>query len=111
VGTPDAGPGTPDAAPDEPDAAPGNPNHGIGGGAGCGSVVGEHHDAPSGAPALLALGLPYLRTSVDHGTAFALAGRAAADAEPLRAVIATTLALLRGALPRRGSSPTTPPAR
>jgi 4-hydroxythreonine-4-phosphate dehydrogenase len=57
------------------------------------------------------LGLPYLRTSVDHGTAFALAGRAAADAEPLRAVIATTLALLRGELPRRGGSPTTPPAR
>jgi 4-hydroxythreonine-4-phosphate dehydrogenase len=57
------------------------------------------------------LGLPYLRTSVDHGTAFALAGRAAADAEPLRAVIATTLALLAGALPRTGATPTTPRAR
>jgi 4-hydroxythreonine-4-phosphate dehydrogenase len=54
------------------------------------------------------LGLPYLRTSVDHGTAFALAGRAAADAAPLGAVIATTLALLRGELPRRA---TTPPGR
>jgi 4-hydroxythreonine-4-phosphate dehydrogenase len=54
------------------------------------------------------LGLPYLRTSVDHGTAFALAGRAAADAGPLGAVIATTLALLGGELPRRS---TTPPGR
>lgn len=56
------------------------------------------------------LGLPYLRTSVDHGTAFALAGRAAADPEPMRAVVAATLDLLAGRLPRRGR-PTTPPAR
>ena len=54
------------------------------------------------------LGLPYLRTSVDHGTAFALAGRAAADAAPMRAVIATTLALLRGELPRRSGPPRQP---
>ncbi|HUO87385.1 MAG TPA: 4-hydroxythreonine-4-phosphate dehydrogenase PdxA [Thermoanaerobaculia bacterium] len=47
------------------------------------------------------LGLPWLRTSVDHGTAFPLAGHAAADATPMRAVIATTLGLLRGELPRR----------
>lgn len=39
------------------------------------------------------LGLPFLRTSVDHGTAFGLAGRGTADAGPLRAVIATTLEL------------------
>lgn len=40
------------------------------------------------------LGLPYLRTSVDHGTAFDLAGRGRADPGPLRAVIRTTLGLL-----------------
>ncbi|HXO27835.1 MAG TPA: 4-hydroxythreonine-4-phosphate dehydrogenase PdxA [Thermoanaerobaculia bacterium] len=47
------------------------------------------------------LGLPFLRTSVDHGTAFHLAGRGLADARPLAAVIATTLALAAGELPRR----------
>lgn len=47
------------------------------------------------------LGLPYLRTSVDHGTAFGLAGRGVADAGPLRAVVETTLRLSRGELPRR----------
>jgi 4-hydroxythreonine-4-phosphate dehydrogenase len=47
------------------------------------------------------LGLPYLRTSVDHGTAFDIAGRGVADDGPLRAVLATTLALVRGELPRR----------
>jgi 4-hydroxythreonine-4-phosphate dehydrogenase len=47
------------------------------------------------------LGLPFLRTSVDHGTAFALAGTGRADAGPMRAVLATTLDLLAGRLPRR----------
>ncbi len=45
------------------------------------------------------LGLPYLRTSVDHGTAFEIAGRGLADARPLRAVVETTLALLGGRQP------------
>ena len=45
------------------------------------------------------LGLPFLRTSVDHGTAFDLAGQGRADATPLRAAIHTTLGLLRGELP------------
>lgn len=40
------------------------------------------------------LGLPYLRTSVDHGTAYDLAGRGEADAGPLEAVIEGTLRLL-----------------
>lgn len=40
------------------------------------------------------LGLPYLRTSVDHGTAFGIAGRGLADEAPLAAVVRTTLALL-----------------
>lgn len=47
------------------------------------------------------LGLPFLRTSVDHGTAFPLAGRGLADEGPMRAVVETTLQLLRKELPRR----------
>lgn len=47
------------------------------------------------------LGLPCLRTSVDHGTAFALAGRGMADEGPMRAVVEATLGLIRGELPRR----------
>lgn len=46
------------------------------------------------------LGLPVLRTSVDHGTAFPIAGRGVADAGPLQAVLATTVALADGRLPR-----------
>ncbi|MCB1054182.1 MAG: 4-hydroxythreonine-4-phosphate dehydrogenase PdxA [Acidobacteria bacterium] len=46
------------------------------------------------------LGLPYLRTSVDHGTAFDLAGRGIADPRPLEAVVHTTLRMLSGELPR-----------
>jgi 4-hydroxythreonine-4-phosphate dehydrogenase len=58
------------------------------------------------------LGLPILRTSVDHGTAFAVAGRAEADAGPLRHVVATTLDLLAGRLPRRqGGDHASPAAR
>jgi 4-hydroxythreonine-4-phosphate dehydrogenase len=40
------------------------------------------------------LGLPILRTSVDHGTAYALAGSGRADAEPMARVVAKTLELL-----------------
>jgi 4-hydroxythreonine-4-phosphate dehydrogenase len=40
------------------------------------------------------LGLPVLRTSVDHGTAFAIAGRGIADEKPLLSVVETTLRLL-----------------
>lgn len=47
------------------------------------------------------LGLPILRTSVDHGTAFSIAGRGIADAGPLGAVVETTLKLHAGLLPRR----------
>jgi 4-hydroxythreonine-4-phosphate dehydrogenase len=49
------------------------------------------------------LGLPFLRTSVDHGTAFHLAGRGLADEGPLAAVVETTLRLAAGELPRRRS--------
>jgi 4-hydroxythreonine-4-phosphate dehydrogenase len=47
------------------------------------------------------LGLPFLRTSVDHGTAFALAGRGLADEGPLAAVVEATLGLISGKLPKR----------
>ncbi len=40
------------------------------------------------------LGLPFLRTSVDHGTAHDIAGRGVADEGPLRAVVETTLELI-----------------
>jgi len=46
------------------------------------------------------LGLPFLRTSVDHGTAFAIAGKGIADARPLQHVVETTLGLIAGDLPR-----------
>ena len=47
------------------------------------------------------LGLPYLRTSVDHGTAFDIAGRGLADVRPLAAVLETTRRLAARELPRR----------
>ena len=47
------------------------------------------------------LGLPFLRTSVDHGTAFPLAGRGVADAGPLAAVVDATLKLIAGELPKK----------
>lgn len=40
------------------------------------------------------LGLPYLRTSVDHGTAFGIAGKGQADARPLARAVETTLELI-----------------
>ncbi|HSN89058.1 MAG TPA: 4-hydroxythreonine-4-phosphate dehydrogenase PdxA [Thermoanaerobaculia bacterium] len=46
------------------------------------------------------LGLPFLRTSVDHGTAFPLAGKGVADAGPMVAVVETTLGLIAGRLPK-----------
>jgi 4-hydroxythreonine-4-phosphate dehydrogenase len=46
------------------------------------------------------LGLPIIRTSVDHGTAFDIAGRDLADARPLKRVIEATRELIAGRLPR-----------
>ena len=46
------------------------------------------------------LGLPFLRTSVDHGTAFAIAGSGEADARPLARAVAGAVGLARGELPR-----------
>jgi 4-hydroxythreonine-4-phosphate dehydrogenase len=50
------------------------------------------------------LGLPVLRTSVDHGTAFRIAGSGVADSRPMQAVIETTLELIEGTLPRRNAA-------
>ncbi|HEX3130578.1 MAG TPA: 4-hydroxythreonine-4-phosphate dehydrogenase PdxA [Thermoanaerobaculia bacterium] len=51
------------------------------------------------------LGLPFLRTSVDHGTAFPLAGKGLADEKPLAEVVAATLGLIAGTLPRKNLTP------
>jgi 4-hydroxythreonine-4-phosphate dehydrogenase len=50
------------------------------------------------------LGLPFLRTSVDHGTAFPLAGKGLADEKPLAEVVAATLGLIAGTLPTKRPS-------
>ncbi|MEE8367866.1 MAG: 4-hydroxythreonine-4-phosphate dehydrogenase PdxA [Thermoanaerobaculia bacterium] len=50
------------------------------------------------------VGLPFIRTSVDHGTAFALAGTGRADVGPLERVVATTLQLIAGKLPRSAAT-------
>ena len=47
------------------------------------------------------LGLPFIRTSVDHGTAFDIAGRGKADARPLEIVCETTCDMIAGKVPRR----------
>lgn len=51
------------------------------------------------------LGLPWIRTSVDHGTAYDLAGTGRADVEPLARVVETTLRLIDGRLPRPSEEP------
>ena len=51
------------------------------------------------------LGLPFLRTSVDHGTAFGIAGQGKADEGPLHKVVETTLELIAGRLPRKTTHP------
>lgn len=50
------------------------------------------------------LGLPVLRTSVDHGTAFEIAGTGTADARPIVKAVEVTLGILDGSLPRGGDS-------
>jgi 4-hydroxythreonine-4-phosphate dehydrogenase len=52
------------------------------------------------------LGLPFVRTSPDHGTAFDIAGRGRADASSLKAALrmARSLVLGRATPPRRGNT-------
>jgi len=47
----------------------------------------------------ITLGLPFLRTSVDHGTAFELAGTGAADSSSLETALHTAMALVAGRKP------------
>jgi 4-hydroxythreonine-4-phosphate dehydrogenase len=66
-------------------------------------VVALYHDQATipvkissfGKSAGLTLGLPFLRTSVDHGTAFDIAGRGIADPASLREAIALAVRLTR----------------
>ncbi len=46
----------------------------------------------------IALGLPFLRTSVDHGTAFDIAGKGAANPRSMEEAIRTAVALAEGKL-------------
>jgi 4-hydroxythreonine-4-phosphate dehydrogenase len=48
------------------------------------------------------LGIPFIRTSVDHGTAFDIAGRGVADPTSLIAAIRAAVTLARGRLGRDG---------
>ncbi len=50
------------------------------------------------------MGLPLLRTSVDHGTGYPIAGRGVADVGPLRRVVDTTLELLADGGPAERST-------
>ncbi|NNC54156.1 MAG: 4-hydroxythreonine-4-phosphate dehydrogenase, partial [Pseudomonadales bacterium] len=76
--------------------------------AGADAVLAMYHD--QGLPVLkshsfgeavnITLGLPFIRTSVDHGTAFDLAGSGSADDSSLRAALALATSLCS----RRGDS-------
>jgi len=47
----------------------------------------------------IALGLPFIRTSVAHGTAFDIAGKGIADATSMQEAIKAAVGLIRGELP------------
>lgn len=82
---------------------------GFGGRADC--VVAMYHDQGLVAVKSLAfkdavnvtLGLPLIRTSPDHGTAFGIAGKRAADAAPMAAALREAASLLRAGVPGRES--------
>lgn len=69
----------------------------------CDAIVAMYHD--QGLPALkqasfgdavnITLGLPFVRVSVDHGTALDLAGKGLADASSLQAAVAEAIRLAR----------------
>jgi 4-hydroxythreonine-4-phosphate dehydrogenase len=44
----------------------------------------------------ITVGLPFVRTSVDHGTAFDIAGTGKADATSIRTALAQAVAMTRG---------------
>ncbi len=45
------------------------------------------------------MGIPFVRTSVDHGTAFDIAGRGCADSEGLTQAVEAAIAMMNGTLP------------
>ena len=47
----------------------------------------------------VSLGLPFIRTSVDHGTAFDIAGRGIADARSMGEAFKLAVSLVNGKLP------------
>ena len=57
----------------------------------------------------VALGLPFIRTSVDHGTAYDIAGKGVADATSMIEAIKVAIELCHGRLP--GAPVSTPPRR
>jgi 4-hydroxythreonine-4-phosphate dehydrogenase len=67
------------------------------------AVLAPYHDvgmtaikvAAFGRAVNVTLGLPFLRTSPDHGTAFDIAGQGKADASSMRAAIDLALAVSR----------------
>ena len=77
--------------------------------AGIDAVLAMYHD--QGLPVLkrhdfahainITLGLPFIRTSVDHGTALELAGSGRADASSLRAAVEAALNIIKAADERR----------
>ena len=59
----------------------------------------KHHDFARAVN--ITLGLPFIRTSVDHGTALELAGTGIADNTSLRAAITMAIEMARSAITRR----------
>jgi 4-hydroxythreonine-4-phosphate dehydrogenase len=58
----------------------------------------------------ITVGLPFIRTSVDHGTAFDIAGRGTADASSLRAAIDLAITLCKPSTGDAAASSMTAPA-
>jgi 4-hydroxythreonine-4-phosphate dehydrogenase len=70
----------------------------------CDAIVAMFHDQGLGPMKALypdavnvTLGLPFVRTSPDHGTAFDIAGKGIADPEPMIAAIRVAIDMVRGA--------------
>jgi 4-hydroxythreonine-4-phosphate dehydrogenase len=83
------------------------------------AVLAPYHDvgmtaikvAAFGKGVNVTLGLPFIRTSPDHGTAFDIAGRGVADASSMRAALELAVELATRGLSRRRAGPAGPSAR
>ncbi len=77
------------------------------------AVIGMYHDQAliplkllsMGHAVNVTLGVPIVRTSVDHGTAFDIAGRGVADEESLLQAAEMAVAMVRARVARRGVTP------